>query len=670
MHPASMELTVFILQERCLQTQLFDRATASRFHPLHKSSHRQNTAIPTHNERGPTHRTPTTNTATNNGRTWDTRCIQQRERRHGPVVYHNVLTSAQCQEDQRTPNPDDNTSNDALLEIMREVLENTKNTQCRMDRVEAEMMTIRLLVGGLREPITEAQKGPANKVNATSDGNRIEKQRIPVANREYMNNPMSRASIPNRRQLMLPGAMRKRLHQSLTKSSGGDVDMSVYDDDEDQKRAMYPKMCRSNTHGLEHGAKGGKATFFFTRLKEKVYGGNRGTISPQRSNNADNPTGRNGLQPTQNRKDSFPFNTMMSSDESSSKPESSHGRTADTYKQIPRRPPSNLTKKGTNTTNAWPISQHEMDICKYVYDHHADPTARRPQLNWAGVCNIFDLLTARRSLYASGRSMQLVLTWDAYNGVDHDHGCIGGRNRWRSPSSGVADVMEGVHPEILAQRYGNDHMHPTEDLRLVYMPVLEEDSEKYWFLAVVDLSERQVFQFDTNATKESKARRRRVIQCMLTALDGIVATDGYKNSHSKSAPEFASLDIMAAPGVPKNSSSTDSGIWVMQWMAMGRRFTHAVLPILDEEKIRIKMAIALLTGRCNEKSGPLLAKAAEAAKTGEPCLRDHASSLRMIGRVIATMHQVFRVFRASVGGGVDIGGARSFALDEEESSFE
>ncbi|XLT06601.1 hypothetical protein HN51_045350 [Arachis hypogaea] len=233
MHPASMELTVFILQERCLQTQLFDRATSSRFHPLHKSSHRQNTTIPTHNQRGPTHRTPTTDTATNNGRTWDTRCIQQRERRHGPVVYHNVLTSALCQEDQRTPNPDDNTSNGALLEIMRKVLENTKNTQRRMDRVEVEMVTIRLLVGGLREPITEAQKGPANNVNATSDGNQIEKQRIPVADREHIHNPMSRASIPNRRQLMLPGAMRKRLHQSSTKSSGGDVDMSVYDDDED-----------------------------------------------------------------------------------------------------------------------------------------------------------------------------------------------------------------------------------------------------------------------------------------------------------------------------------------------------------------------------------------------------------------------------------------------------
>ncbi|XLR36002.1 hypothetical protein S83_063902 [Arachis hypogaea] len=474
-----------------------------------------------------------------------------------------------------------------------------KNTQCRMDRVEAEMVTIRLLVGGLREPITEAQKGPANKVNATSDGNRIEKQRIPVADREHIHNPMSRASISNRRQLMLPGAMRKRLHQSSTKSSGEDVDMSVYDDDEDQKRAMYPKMCR----------------------------GNRGTISPQRSNNADNPTGRNGLQPMQNRKGSFPFNTMTSFDESSSKPESSHGRTADTYKKIPRRPPSNLTKKGTNTTNAWPISQHEMDI------------------------SIMELIT-------------IMVASEGETDGDHP------RAVWCLHPNFAADVMEGVHPEILAQRYGNDHMHPTEDLCLVYMPVLEEDCEKHWFLAMVDLSERQVFQFDTNATKESKARRRRVIQCMLTALDGIVATDGYKNSHSKSAPEFASLDIIAAPGVPKNSSSTDSGIWVMQWMAMGRRFTHAVLPILDEEKTRIKMAIALLTGRCNEKSGPLLAKAAEAAKTGEPCLRERASSLRMIGRVIATMHQVFRVFRASVGGGVDIGGARSFALDEEESSFE
>ncbi|XLR51031.1 hypothetical protein S83_001703, partial [Arachis hypogaea] len=149
----------------------------------------------------------------------------------------------------------------------------------------------------------------------------------------------------------------------------------------------------------------------------------------------------------------------------------------------------------------------------------------------------------------------------------------------------------------------------------VYMPALEEDYDKHSFLAVVDLSDKQVYQFDTNATKELKARRRRVIQCMLTALDGIVATDGYKNLRSKAAPEFASMEIMSAPGVPKNSSSTDSGIWVMQWMAMGRRFMYAVLPILDEEKIRIKMAITLLTGRCNEESGALLAKSA--AKKGK-----------------------------------------------------
>ncbi|XLS58222.1 hypothetical protein HN51_007977 [Arachis hypogaea] len=100
----------------------------------------------------------------------------------------------------------------------------------------------------------------------------------------------------------------------------------------------------------------------------------------------------------------------------------------------------------------------------------------------------------------------------------------------------------------------------------------------------------------------------------MIALNGIVATEGYKKLRSKGTPEFASMEIMAAPGVPKNSSSTDSGIWVMQWMAMRRRFTYAVLPILDKEKIRIKMAIALLTGRCNEESGALLAKSA--AKTG------------------------------------------------------
>ncbi|XLR40565.1 hypothetical protein HN51_018739 [Arachis hypogaea] len=195
--------------------------------------------------------------------------------------------------------------------------------------------------------------------------------------------------------------------------------------------------------------------------------------------------------------------------------------------------------------------------------------------------------------------------------TDGDHP----RSVWCLHPNFASDVMEGVHPEILAQRYGEEHMHPTEDLRIVYMQALEEDYDKHWFLAVVDLSDKQVYQFDTNATKESKARRRRVIQCMLTALDEIVATDGYKNLRSKAAPDFASMEIMSAPGVPKNSSSTDSGIWVMQWMAMGRRFTYAVLPILDEEKIRIKMAIALLTGRCNEESGALLAKSA--AKTGK-----------------------------------------------------
>ncbi|XLS61618.1 hypothetical protein HN51_015846, partial [Arachis hypogaea] len=64
------------------------------------------------------------------------------------------------------------------------------------------------------------------------------------------------------------------------------------------------------------------------------------------------------------------------------------------------------------------------------------------QLNWSSGCNIFHLLTTGRSLYALGRNMQLVLTWDAYNGDDHDHGCIGGRNRWRSPSSGVVLASE------------------------------------------------------------------------------------------------------------------------------------------------------------------------------------------------------------------------------------
>ncbi|XLU61008.1 hypothetical protein S245_020217 [Arachis hypogaea] len=46
MHHTSMELTVFILQERCLQTQLFDQAIDSRFESLHKSSHRKTQPSP------------------------------------------------------------------------------------------------------------------------------------------------------------------------------------------------------------------------------------------------------------------------------------------------------------------------------------------------------------------------------------------------------------------------------------------------------------------------------------------------------------------------------------------------------------------------------------------------------------------------------------------------
>ncbi|XLU95676.1 hypothetical protein S245_010028 [Arachis hypogaea] len=302
MHPAWMELTVFRLQERCLQTQLFDRATASLVKYLHKSNNLKTQPSPR---------------ATN---------ADQLIGRRRPILQPTM-------EDNGTPAASNNV-NDDTAQICYDFQWNS--TQRRMDRVEAEMVTIRLLVGGLREPVTQRLKGHVDKVNAMSDGNRIEKQRQPVAERVHMHNPMSRTSIPNRRQLMIPGPMKKRLHQSSTISSGGDVEMSVYNEDDDPKRAMYSKMCRSNTHGVENNPKGGMATNFFNRFKEKVYGGNRGIISPERTSNADNPTGRNGLQPTQNRKGIFPFNMMTSSDESSSKPESSHRRTANTYKHIPR----------------------------------------------------------------------------------------------------------------------------------------------------------------------------------------------------------------------------------------------------------------------------------------------------------------------------------------------
>ncbi|XLR68755.1 hypothetical protein S83_019427 [Arachis hypogaea] len=36
----------------------------------------------------------------------------------------------------------------------------------------------------------------------------------------------------------------------------------------------------------------------------------------------------------------------------------------------------------------------------------------------------------------------------------------------------AADVIDGVHPEILAQGYGDDHMQLTEDLHLIsYRPI-------------------------------------------------------------------------------------------------------------------------------------------------------------------------------------------------------
>ncbi|PNY13028.1 hypothetical protein L195_g009675 [Trifolium pratense] len=126
------------------------------------------------------------------------------------------------------------------------------------------------------------------------------------------------------------------------------------------------------------------------------------------------------------------------------------------------------------------------------------------------------------------------------------------------------DVLEGNTMEVLLMQYAKDWMHPFQQLSLIYIPIHDIDHG----------------------------------HCK--TLEAMMQLVYHESPYPNGNTEFGSWSIVAAENITKSKNSHTSGLWVVEWMSMEHAFFVNAPQMLDENVVRMKVALRLLMGPHND----------------------------------------------------------------------
>ncbi|WJX78345.1 hypothetical protein P8452_61577 [Trifolium repens] len=142
-------------------------------------------------------------------------------------------------------------------------------------------------------------------------------------------------------------------------------------------------------------------------------------------------------------------------------------------------------------------------------------------------------------------------------------------------------------------------MHAFEKLKLIYVPIEEEESGH--------VEERKICHLDSYLV-EDKVDARQQIRKIARALSNLILEIYNSNMHFCLLPDFGHWNIVEPRGVPNCGNSENVGLWVAEWMNMQSNFNSQ---ILEERRVRMRTAVRLLLGPQNACRNKLEEKAEE-----------------------------------------------------------
>ncbi|KAJ1388205.1 Papain-like cysteine peptidase superfamily [Sesbania bispinosa] len=139
---------------------------------------------------------------------------------------------------------------------------------------------------------------------------------------------------------------------------------------------------------------------------------------------------------------------------------------------------------------------------------------------------------------------------------------------WCLPPSFHDDVRMGLTTEDLIDKYMKDWMPIYNDLKYIYVPI--EDIAGQWYLMLVSIQDKVIYHLDPYIEQALEHSRRETIRNVAIVMAQVIGTE------SKSI------------------------LWVMDWLYMRNAFQPNISREMNQEVLRMKVALDLLCGKHNQ----------------------------------------------------------------------
>ncbi|KAJ1405632.1 Papain-like cysteine peptidase superfamily [Sesbania bispinosa] len=175
---------------------------------------------------------------------------------------------------------------------------------------------------------------------------------------------------------------------------------------------------------------------------------------------------------------------------------------------------------------------------------------------------------------------------------------------WCLPPSFHDDVRMGLTTEDLIDKYMKDWMPIYNDLKYIYVPI--EDIAGQWYLMLVSIQDKVIYNLDPYIEQALEHSRRETIRNVAIVIAQVIGTEYYPPNFAIGKLQLDAWEISDAfspstgPAVTESELISKSILWVMDWLYMRNAFQPNISREMNQEVLRMKVALDLLCGKHNQ----------------------------------------------------------------------
>ncbi|KAJ1394328.1 Ulp1 protease family, C-terminal catalytic domain [Sesbania bispinosa] len=179
------------------------------------------------------------------------------------------------------------------------------------------------------------------------------------------------------------------------------------------------------------------------------------------------------------------------------------------------------------------------------------------------------------------------------------------RNTWRQLNVNVQIVW--TLPPSFSEAILDEQSKENIAMTYIYVPIKEISG--HWYLMVVAMESQIVYHLDCYPQVSKLKERRDNITKVCEVLVFLMTSEWLPCEFVNPPHDIDTWEIKGITPNQDNNHSTNSALWVLDWMAMDYAFQPNLHGVINEKKVRMKTVMALLLGSHNELRKNLEARA-------------------------------------------------------------